>query len=88
MILRIFPIVSVLVPALGAAATAMAQPAAYAFGEFDQAGIIYQNTPLWPYDQPSAIAANAAYVGAGSDPSYGRDQPNVLHEPVYDFYGG
>ena len=87
MTLRIFPIVSVLVPALGTAATAMAQPA-HAFAQFDQAGIIYQSTPLWPYDQANAMAANAAYVGDGSDPSYMRDQLNVLHDPVYDFYGG
>jgi len=87
MTLRIFPIASVLVPALGTA-TAMAQPAAHAFAHFDQAGIIYQRTPLWPYDQANAMAANAAYVGDGSDPSYMRDQLNVLHDPVYDFYGG
>jgi len=87
MTLRIFPIVSVLVPALGAA-TALAQPAAHAFSQFDQAGIIYHSTPLWPYHRASAMAENTAYVGDGSDPSYRQDQPNVLRDPTYDFYGG
>jgi len=87
MILRIFPIVSVLVPALRAA-TVLAQPAGHAFAQFDEAGVIYQSTPLWPYDKASVMIANAAYVGDGSDPSYLRDQPNVLHDPVYDFHGG
>jgi len=75
MTLRTFPIVSVLVPAMGTA-TVMAQPAAHAFAQFDQAGIVYQSTPLWPYHQASAMAAYAAYVGTGSDASH-PDQPDL-----------
>ena len=83
MTLRIGFIVSALVPALGAA-TAMALPAPQAFAQFGQAGITYQSSLLWPYDQAGAMVANAAYVGTGSDLSH-RD---VLHEPVYGFNGG
>jgi hypothetical protein len=87
MTLRFFAIVSALVPALGGA-TPLAHPAAHAFAQSDQAGVIYHSTLYWPYVKTSALTANAAYVGDGSDPSYVRDQPNVFHEPVYDFSGG
>ena len=36
----------------------------------------------------SALTANGAYVGDESDPCYERNQPNMLHEPVYSFYRG
>jgi len=85
MTLRIFPIVSVLVPAMGTA-TAMPQPAAHAFAQFDQGGLVYQGTPLWPYDQVSAMAAHAAYGGNGSAASH-PDQPDLLYEPVYEVDG-
>jgi hypothetical protein len=81
---RAFTIVSALVPALGVA-TALARPTAQAFVQFDQAGIIYQSTLLWPYDRDSAMAANAAYVGDGSDPSYLGFQQQVTKEPGYSF---
>jgi hypothetical protein len=81
---RMFTIVSTLVPALGVV-TARAQPAAYAFAQFDQAGIIYQSTPLWPYDRDSAMAATAAYGGDGSDPSYLWFQQQATKEPGYGF---
>ncbi len=87
-----FTIVSSLVPALGVA-TALGQPAAHAFAQFDQAGIIYQSTLLWPYDRASAMAANAAYLGDESDPSDLRFQQQatssesaqVTKEPEYSF---
>jgi hypothetical protein len=79
-----FTIVSALVPALGVT-TALARPAAHAFAQFDQAGITYQSTLLWPYDRASAMAANAAYVGDGSDASYLRFQQQVTKEPGYSF---
>ncbi len=81
---RMFTIVSALVPALGVA-TALARPAAHAFAQFDQAGIIYQSTLLWPYDRASAMAVSAAYVGDGSDPAYLRFQEQVTKEPGYSF---
>ncbi len=77
-------IVSALVPALGVT-TALAQPAAHAFAQFDHAGIVYQSTLLWPYDRASAMAANSAYVGDGSDSSYLRFQQQMTKEPGYSF---
>jgi hypothetical protein len=77
-----FTFVSALVPALGVA-TALAQPTAHAFAQFDQAGVIYQRTLLWPYDRATAVAANATYLGDGSDPSYLRFQQQVTKEPGY-----
>jgi len=83
MTLRVFFIVPALVPPLSAA-TALAQPATHAFAHFDQAGIAYQSSLLWPYGQARATVATAAYFGSGSDPAH----PDVPHEPVYQFNGG
>ncbi len=83
MAIRIFSIVSALVPALGGT-TALAQPTAHAFAQFDQAGIVYQSTLLWPYDEASAMAVNAACVSDGFDPSYLRDKEPQLNEPGYN----
>jgi hypothetical protein len=86
MVIRIFSIVSALVPVLGVA-TALGHPAAHAFAQFDQAGIIYQSTRLWPYDRANVTAVHAAYVGDGFDPSYLRDKEQQLDEPGYSSGG-
>jgi hypothetical protein len=82
MAIRIFSIASALVPALGVA-TSLTQPVAHAFAQFDQAGITYQSTRLWPYDHVSVMFRNAAYVGDGYDPSYLRDKQHLMNEPGY-----
>lgn len=82
MTVRIFAIVPAVVLALGAA-TALAQPTAQPFAQFDQASLLGRNTPLRPYDQASAQATLGAYIGDGADPSYLREQQELLTEPGY-----
>ncbi len=67
MTIRTFAIVPAMVLTLGAA-TALAQPAARPFAQFDQA---------------VAGASNAAYIGDGSNPSYLRNQQLLTQEPGY-----
>ncbi|HTW69836.1 MAG TPA: hypothetical protein VME47_08130 [Acetobacteraceae bacterium] len=87
MILKVFSIIPAIVLALGSA-TALAQPAAHPFAQFDQAGLIEQGAPLRPYDQATAAAGNAAYVSDGSDRSYLRDQQQSMDEPGYSIGTG
>lgn len=85
MSVRSFGVVPVMVLALGAA-TALAQPAAHPFAQFDQASPVDHSPSLRPYDQVSATAANAAYVNDGSDPSYYQQQR--MQEPGYSIGAG
>jgi hypothetical protein len=79
---RIFAMVPAVVLALGAA-TALAQPAAHPFAQFDRAKMLDRSAPLRPYDQASAAAMQGPYIGDGSDPSYLRMQQELLTEPGY-----
>ncbi len=67
MTLTKFAIVPAMVLILGAA-TALAQPATHPFVQFNQA---------------VAGAANAAYIGGGSNPNYLRNQHLLTQEPGY-----
>lgn len=87
MIVKMYAIVPVMVVALGAG-SALAQPVAYRFAQLDKANLMDQATPLRPYNQASAMAASAARVGDGSDPSYRQDQRRVRHEPGYSIGTG
>lgn len=87
MSVRIFTIVPAIVLALGAA-TALAQPTEHPFAQFDQASPVDHSPSLRPCDQVSAKAANAAYVGDGSSPSYLRDQQQLMQEPGYSIGTG
>jgi hypothetical protein len=82
MTVKMYAIVLVMAVALSAG-PAPAQPGAYRFAQFDKANLMSQGTPLGPFTQASAAAANAARVGDGSDPSYRQDQWRVRHGPGY-----
>jgi hypothetical protein len=87
MTVKIVAIVPAIALALSAA-TALAQPRTRPFAQFDQTSLSSHSTPLRPYDQASAMAANAAYVGDGSDPSYLRQQQELTQEPGYSISTG
>ena len=84
---KIFAIVPAMVLALGVA-TAPAQPAANPVAQFDLVSRVDHNPLLRPYDQTSAMAAKAAFVGDGSNPSYLRDQQQLMNEPGYSIGTG
>ena len=84
---KICALVPAMVLAFGAA-TALAQPAASPFAQLDQPNLIVHSVQLRPYDQRSAVAANAAYISDGSDPSYLQDQAKLLTEPGYSIGTG
>lgn len=81
---RIFVVVPAMVLALGAA-TALAQPAAKPFVQFQQASLIDHATPL---QQLGAKVTSVAFVSDGSDPSYLRVQKELLNEPGYSIGTG
>jgi len=84
---RIFSIVPAVVLALSAT-TALAQPAAQPFAQFDRASLIAHDTTHRPHDGAGAMVSSAAYVSDGSDPSYLRDQQALLNEPGYSIGTG
>lgn len=79
---KICALVPAMVLAFGAA-TALAQPTATPFTQFNQPSLIVHSVQLRHYDQGSAIAADAAYIGDGSDPSYLGNQGKLELEPGY-----
>jgi hypothetical protein len=83
----IFAIVPAMAFALDAA-PAREQAAPYPVALFDSASRMDRSPLLRPYDPASAMAANTAYLGDGSDPSYLRDQEQLRNEPGYSIGTG
>jgi hypothetical protein len=84
---RIFAIVPAMVLALSAT-TALAQPAARPFAQFDRASLITHDTALRPVDGAAAMVSYAAYLGEGWDASHWRDQQEQTGVPEYSTSNG
>ena len=84
---RIYALVPAMLLTFGAA-TALAQPTASPFTQFNRAGLTVHRVQLAPNGQGSAIAVHGPYIGDGSDPSYQRDQRELMNEPGYSIGTG
>jgi hypothetical protein len=63
---KIYAMVPAMVLAIGSA-TALAQPTVSPFAQYDRATLTENGALLRPYDQESAIAFHAAFVGDGTN---------------------